>query len=31
MTFEFLTLADQLNYLWLFTMSFLVGVLVGRL
>ncbi len=31
MTFEFLTLADQLNYLWLFVMAFLVGVLVGRL
>lgn len=31
MTFELLTLADQLNYLWLLTMSFLVGVLVGRL
>ncbi|KXK02791.1 MAG: hypothetical protein UZ03_NOB001001882 [Nitrospira sp. OLB3] len=31
MTWEFLTIADQLSYTALFVVCFLVGVLAGRL
>lgn len=31
MTWEFLTVENQLSYLWLWCAAFVLGILVGRL